>query len=202
MKEFNIVLAGVGGQGTLLAAEALGVAAIKDDLNVRVSEIHGMAQRGGAVVTMVRIGQDVLASTVLEGQADVLVGFEALETIRNLKFASEKTLVIMNTERIPPTELATKNARYPSDGEIVRKIQRFTKHILVVDAVRLAKRAGSSLTRNVVLLGVIAGTGRLPMKKQSFVDAICELVPPRHADVNIRAFELGCEDVKESQAKA
>ena len=105
MKEFNIVLAGVGGQGTLLAAEILGVAAIKEGLNVRVSEIHGMAQRGGAVVSTVRVGEKVLAPTVLEGQTDVLLGFEPIETLRNLKFASEKTLVIMSDEKIAPTEL-------------------------------------------------------------------------------------------------
>ena len=89
--EFNIVLSGVGGQGTLLVAEVLGTAAIKEGLNVRVSEIHGMAQRGGAVVSTVRIGEKVQAPTVLEGQADVLVGFEPIETVRSLRFASEKT---------------------------------------------------------------------------------------------------------------
>jgi indolepyruvate ferredoxin oxidoreductase beta subunit len=201
MKEFNIVLTGVGGQGTLLAAEALGIAAVKDGLNVRVSEIHGMAQRGGTVVSTVRIGEDVLASTVLEGQADVLLGFEPLETLRNLKYASEKTLVLMNTERIAPTELAAKNLQYPDVEEIVRKIRSFTQKVMLVDAPKLAKKAGSGLAQNVVLLGALAGTRLLPVKTESLVSAVEELVPQKHLDTNIKAFELGCASIEETEEK-
>jgi indolepyruvate ferredoxin oxidoreductase beta subunit len=201
MKEFNIVLTGVGGQGTLLAAEALGIAAVKDGLNVRVSEIHGMAQRGGTVVSTVRIGENVLASTVLEGQADILLGFEPLETLRNLKYASEKTLVLMNTERIAPTELAAKNIQYPDVEEIVRKIRSFTQKVMLVDAPKLAKKAGSSLAQNVVLLGALAGTRLLPVKTGSLVSAVEELVPQKHLDTNIKAFELGCASIEETEKK-
>ena len=202
MKEFNVVLAGVGGQGTLLAAEAIGVAAVKDDLNVRVSEIHGMAQRGGAVVSTVRIGETALASTVLEGRADVILGFEPFETLRNLKYASEKTLVIMNTEKIPPTELAAKNLKYPDIEELVKKVHLFTSHVLLVEGPWLAKEAGSSLAQNVVMLGALAGTEVLPVKTESLKGAIKELVPQRHVEVNIRAFELGCATVREQKQKA
>jgi indolepyruvate ferredoxin oxidoreductase beta subunit len=197
MKQFSIVIAGVGGQGTLLAAEALGTAAVKDGLNVRVSEIHGMAQRGGAVVTMVRIGETVHASTVLEGQADVLLGFEPIETVRNLKYCSEKTLVIMNTEKIPPAELASKNLKYPSIEKILKDIGLFTKKIAQIDVAQLAREAGSSLTQNVVLLGALAGTGILPLKKQSLVEAIGELVPAKYAEINLRAFKLGSKSTEE-----
>jgi len=202
MKEFNIVLAGVGGQGTLLASEAMGMAAVKDALNVRVSEIHGMAQRGGAVVTTVRIGDNVLAPTVLEGQADVLLGFEPFETVRNLKYVSGKTLVIMNTEKIPPTELAAKNVKYPGLDQIVQKVHLFTEKIVLIDAAQLAKKAGSSLTQNVVLLGALAGTGMLPVKKESLIEAVRELVPTKHIEINLKAFELGYESVKEGHKKA
>ena len=202
MKEFNVVLAGVGGQGTLLASEALGMAAVKDALNVRVSEIHGMAQRGGAVVTTVRIGDNVLAPTVLEGQADVLLGFEPFETVRNLKYVSGKTLVIMNTEKIPPTELAAKNVKYPGLDQIVQKVHLFTEKIVLIDAAQLARKAGSSLTQNVVLLGALAGTGVLPVKKQSLIEAVRELVHAKHVEINLKAFELGYESVKEGHKKA
>jgi indolepyruvate ferredoxin oxidoreductase beta subunit len=202
MKEFNIVLAGVGGQGTLLAAEALGMAAVKDALNVRVGEIHGMAQRGGAVASTVRIGENVLAPTVLDGQADVLLGFEPFETVRNLKYASEKTRVIMNTEKIPPTELAAKNVKYPGLDQIVQKVHLFTEKVVLIDAAQLAKKAGSSLTQNVVLLGALAGTGVLPVKKQSLIEAVRELVPTKHIEINLKAFELGYESVKEGHKKA
>jgi len=201
MKEFNIVLAGVGGQGTLLAAEAIGVAAVRDELNVRVSEIHGMAQRGGAVVSTVRIGEDALSSTVLDGRADVLLGFEPFETLRNLKYASEKTLVLMSTERIPPTELAAKNVKYPSIEKLVEKLRIFTCHVFLVDAPQLAKKAGSSLAQNVVLLGALAGTGVLPVKTESLKEAIRELVPAKHLEMNLRAFELGVQSVTVAKKK-
>jgi indolepyruvate ferredoxin oxidoreductase beta subunit len=201
MKEFNIVLAGVGGQGILLAAEILGTSALKDKLNVRVSELHGMAQRGGAVVSNVRIGESVLAPTVLEGQADVLLGFEPLETLRNLKFVSEKTLVIMNTEAIPPTELSAKMMKYPSLEEIQKKIRRFTKKVITVQAAELAEKAGNVLTENVVLVGVLAASERMPVKSESILEALRELVPSKHLGVNVKAFKLGYEYVKKGKFK-
>ena len=196
MKEFNIVLAGVGGQGTILAAEILGVAAVKDGLNTRVSEIHGMAQRGGAVTSSVRIGENVASPTVLEGQAEVLIGFEPLETLRNLKFASERTLVIMSDEKIPPTELAAKNIAYPSIEDILEKIRRFTDNVIVVETERLADEAGNTLTRNIVLLGALSASGKLPVKEESLIEALEELVPAKHVETNVKAFRLGYEYVK------
>lgn len=196
MKEFNVVLAGVGGQGILLAAEILGLAALKEGLNVRVSEIHGMAQRGGTVVSTVRIGDAVLAATVLDGQADVLLGFEPLETLRNLKSTSARTLVIMNNCRISPTELAAKGMRYPADEEIVAKIHVFTKHVVVVRAAELARKAGNVLVQNSVLIGALAGGSNFPARKESVCEALSQLVPARHVEVNEKAFNLGYESVK------
>lgn len=196
MKECNIVLAGVGGQGTLLAAEVLGTAAMKEGLNVRVSEIHGMAQRGGAVVSNVRIGDTVLAPTVLEGRADVLLSFEPLETLRNLRFASEKTLVIMSDERISPTELAAKMKKYPSMKEIMEKIHRFTRKVVVVETRELAKEAGNVLTQNIVLVGALAASGKMPVKAESIKEALRELVPAKYVEVNLKAFDLGFEKAK------
>ncbi len=196
--EFNVVLAGVGGQGILLAAEILGTAAVKEGLNVRVSEIHGMAQRGGAVVSHVRIGEKVLAPTVLEGQADVILGFEPLEILRNLKFASEKTLIIMSCEPIQPTEFTAKMKKYPDLEEIRAKIWHFTKNIILIETGELAKKAGSILTENIVLVGALAATGKIPIKDSSVMNALRELVPKKHLDVNVKAFKLGYEYVKKS----
>ena len=201
MKEFNIVLAGVGGQGTLLAAEVIGSAAVRDGLNVRVSEIHGMAQRGGAVVSNVRIGESVLASTVLEGQADVLLGFEPLETVRNLKSASEKTLVIMNTQQIAPTELAANNTDYPSVEAVLAKIHLFTADVILIEAAELAKKAGSRLTQNSVLLGALAAVKDFPVSAKSMVWALRELVPKKYAEMNVRAFELGRDSMRKKQKR-
>lgn len=199
--EFNIVLCGVGGQGTLLAAEILGTATVKEGLNVQVSEIHGMAQRGGAVVSTVRIGEKVLSPSILEGQADVLLGFEPIETLRNLKFTSEKTLVIMNEEKITPTELTSKQLKYPSIKEIEAKICPFTKKIIVLNAAKLAKEAGNILTENVVLIGALAGAGKMPIKDESIMEALRELVPAKHLNVNVKAFKLGYEHVKKSRTR-
>ncbi len=191
MREYNIVLAGVGGQGTLLAAEAIGAAAVRDALNVRVSEIHGMAQRGGAVVSNVRIGEDVFASTVLDGQANVLLGFEPLETVRNLKYASEKTLVMMSSERVPPAELSARNITYPNLLEILERIRAFTSRIAVIDAAKIAKEAGNRLAQNSVLLGALTMVEGFPVKAESVLEALMELIPKEHIEVNSRAFELG-----------
>lgn len=201
-KEFNMVLAGVGGQGILLAAEILGTAAVKEGLNVRVSEIHGMAQRGGAVISTVRMGESVFAPTILDGQADVLLGFELFETLRNLKFVSQKTLVIMSEERIPPIELTAKMVPYPSLKEVKEKIHRFTKNLIIVDTPNLAKKAGSPLTQNVVLLGALAATEKLPIKNESLMNAIKELIPAKYLDTNVKAFKLGFEFVKKAMAKS
>jgi indolepyruvate ferredoxin oxidoreductase beta subunit len=201
VKEFNIVIAGVGGQGTLLAAEIIGAAAVKDGVNVRVSEIHGMAQRGGAVVSNVRMGNAVLAPTVLEGQADVLLGFEPLETVRSLKSASERTLVIMNSDRIPPTELAADNMKYPSVEEVLAKIHLFTEDVIVVEATELARKAGSRLAQNSVMLGALAAVEESPVKPESLVEALRELVPKKQVEVNVKAFELGRESVRKEQKR-
>jgi indolepyruvate ferredoxin oxidoreductase beta subunit len=201
VREFNVVLAGVGGQGTLLAAEILGTAAVKDGLNVRVSEIHGMAQRGGAVTSEVRMGEKVLAPTVMDGEADVLLGFEPLETVRNLKYASKKTLVIMSDERIAPTELAAKHRAYPSMEEILQKIHVFTKKVIVVPTKKLTQKTGSTLTQNTILIGALAACAKLPVKKVSLLDALKELVPSKHLDFNVKAFEMGYASVKKKEAR-
>ncbi|MEM3608842.1 MAG: indolepyruvate oxidoreductase subunit beta [Candidatus Bathyarchaeia archaeon] len=196
MKEFNIVLAGVGGQGVLLAAEILGTAAVKEGLNVRVGEIHGMAQRGGAAVSTVRIGEKVFSPFVLDGQANFILGFEPLETLRNIRYASEKTLIIMGDERFPPPEFTLKNMDYPQMEEILKRIKRFSQKIVLVETSRLAREAGSALAQNVVLLGATASTGKLPMSNKSLIEALKELIPAQHIKINVKAFELGYNYVK------
>jgi len=196
MIEFNIVLAGVGGQGILLAAEILGTAAVMEGLNVRVGEIHGMAQRGGAVISTVRMGEKVFSPLILDGNADVVLGFEPLETLRNAKYASEKTLILMGDEKVPPPAITLKGEAYPPIEEILKKLQRFSKNIIIVEASKLAKEAGSVMVQNSVLLGALAATGKAPVKKENLIKALRELVPSKYVDVNVKAFELGYSFVK------
>jgi indolepyruvate ferredoxin oxidoreductase beta subunit len=195
MEEFNIVLAGVGGQGILVAAEILGTAALLEGFNVRVSEIHGMAQRGGAVVSNVRIGGDVFAPTVLDGQADVFLGFEPLETLRNLRLASKKTLIIMGDEKIPPLELTLKNMEYPDLEQIVEKIRVFTKNFIIVESKKLAAKAGSPFTQNTVLIGALSATGKMPVKTERILEALRELLSLKHLEMNLKAFKIGYDYV-------
>jgi indolepyruvate ferredoxin oxidoreductase beta subunit len=187
----NIVLAGVGGQGILLAAEIVGAAAVKEGYNARVSELHGMAQRGGAVVSHVRVGENALAPTVLEGTADVIVGFEPMEALRNIKFASKRTTVLVNAKpfRISGTE-------YPDMEKILEQIRGFTKNIILIDAKALAEKVGMSITQNIVMIGALAATERLPVKVDALKTALRELVPAKYLDTNIKAFELGYNAVE------
>jgi indolepyruvate ferredoxin oxidoreductase beta subunit len=191
MDRCNVVLAGVGGQGILLAAEILGTAAVKEGYNVRVSELHGMAQRGGAVVSHVRIGEKALAPTVLDGTADVIVGFEPMEALRNVKFASQKTTILVNTRpfKISGTE-------YPDVKEILRQICRFTDDVVSIDAAALAEKAGTGLTLNIVMIGALVATEKLPLKIEALREALRELVPAKYLDMNMRASESGYEAVK------
>ena len=191
MDELNVILTGVGGQGILLASQVLGVTAVKEGFNVRVSEIHGMAQRGGAVISHVRIGKKVYAPTVLEGKANVILGFEPLETLRNIKYASEKTLALISKEIIVPTGFSTQPVEYPNFEKIIEKIRQFTEKIIIIDALNLAKKAGNAITRNMVMLGALAATGMLPLKTETLKETIRELVRPAYVEMNLKAFELG-----------
>jgi indolepyruvate ferredoxin oxidoreductase beta subunit len=191
MTDCNIVLAGVGGQGILLAAEILGTAAVKEGYNVRVSELHGMAQRGGAVVSHVRIGDNALAPTVLEGTADVVVSLEPMEALRNIKYASPDTIVLVST-----TPFTISGTTYPAVKTILQKIRNFTEHIVEIDADALAVEAGTKLTRNSVMIGALAGIDKLPLQVETVKKALRELVPSKYRDVNLNAFELGYAAVK------
>ncbi len=191
MKTCNIVFAGVGGQGILLAAEIVGTAAVKAGLNVRVSELHGMAQRGGAVVSHVRIGEKALAPTIMEGTADVVLGLEPMEALRGIQFASWETTVLVNTR---PIRII--GAKYPEVKEILDRIREFTGDVIPIDTVALAEEAGSVMGQNTVMVGALAATGRLPLKADALKEALSELVPAKHCDVNVKAFEVGYDAVK------
>jgi indolepyruvate ferredoxin oxidoreductase beta subunit len=191
MKTCNVVFTGVGGQGILLAAEIVGTAAVKAGLNVRVSELHGMAQRGGAVVSHVRIGEKALAPTVVEGSADIILGFEPMEALRSIQFASRKTTVLVNS-RI----MHISGAKYPPVKEILGLIRGFTRDVVTIDAFALAEESGSVMVQNTVLVGALDATGKLPLKTDALKEALGELVPAKYADVNAKAFEAGYRAVK------
>jgi len=194
MDSCNIVLAGVGGLGILLAAEIIGTAAVKEGYNVRVSELHGMAQRGGAVVSHVRIGEKALAPTVLEGTADAIVSLEPMEALRNIKFATPKTIVLVNTK---PFKIS--GTKYPEVNVLLEQLRNFTKNTILIDATALAEKAGTGITQNVVMMGALAAVKKLPMKVETLKEALRELVPTKYLNINMKAFELGYDYVKASK---
>jgi indolepyruvate ferredoxin oxidoreductase beta subunit len=190
MMECNLVLAGVGGQGVLLLAEILGNAAVEDGFNVRVSEIHGMAQRGGAVVSDVRIGEKILAPTILEGTADAIVGLEPMEALRSIKYASHRTVILINTAITKPG-ITSRSMAYPSLEAIMEKIRVFTKNIITVEATDIAKALGNAAVQNIVMIGALAATGKPPLKLKTIRKSICASINEKYVEINLKAFEVG-----------
>ena len=190
MDDYNVLVAGVGGQGVLFLSEVLGEAALRDDLNVRVAEIHGMAQRGGSVTCHVRIGDEVQSPTVLEGSADLIIGFEPLEVLRLLKYANNQTLVVLNkTPIVPPSSYL--GERYPAEDKILKEISRVSGHVMSIDATEIAVKSGNPATLNSAILGFISALRGMPVRSETLKKAIVDRSPSRYVEVNLRAFELG-----------
>ena len=182
----NIMIVGVGGQGTLLTSRILGKLATQAGYDVKLSEVHGMAQRGGSVVTFVRYGESVAEPIVEEGQADVLIAFERLEALRYLHFLKKDGVVIVNDWRIDPITVVTGVASYP-DG-ILEKLKEERKTI-VVEATKEAKKLGAPKAFNVIVLG--AAAKHMGFAKEDWVSVIETTVPPKTVEVNKMAFEAG-----------
>jgi len=198
MKEFNILITGVGGQGVILMSELLGKAAVADNLKVTGSEILGMAVRGGSVTSVIRIGDDVFGPLIPTGKCNVLVGMEPSEALRNIAFLSKSSLVIINTAVTFPFTVFIGESSYPSLEEIVGKLAKAAASIVQLDAARTAQEAGNRLATNIVMLGALFGTDQLPIKKATIKETIKERFPARLAPLNIRAFDLGYEACRQA----
>ncbi|BBO88736.1 indolepyruvate oxidoreductase subunit beta [Desulfosarcina ovata] len=190
MQTKRLIIVAVGGQGNLLASKVLGEAALLCGVPVRMSEIHGMAQRGGVVESSVVFG-DAKSTIISDGEADVLVGFEPLETLRALNKCSRETTVITNMTPLPPFTVAIGRGTYPDLNQLQTLIQAKTKQLIAFDAVELAKSAGSVLAVNIVLLGALIKTGILPITKENLQTAIRTKTKKAFVDVNLKAFDLG-----------
>jgi len=194
----DVLVCGVGGQGILLLAEVLGTAALKSGLDARVSEIHGMAQRGGSVICHVRAGPGpVYAPTITDGSADVLLALEPAEALRALRFVGKETLALVSTRTIRPTLVSLGLASYPGLEEAQEALKEACARVIFIDALGLAEEAGSPLAQNMVMAGALHATGRFPAGREAMLEAIEELVPRRYVDINMRAFELGERKLKE-----
>mgnify|MGYP000049676072 FL=1 len=182
----NIMIVGVGGQGTLLASRILGNAVISEGYDVKVSEVHGMSQRGGSVVTYVKYGDKVFSPIIDRGEADMILAFEKLEAARALPYLKEGGTVILNDREIAPMPVITGAAEYP-DG-LVADIAAKAK-VIAIDALSLSLEAGSAKAVNVVLIGVLARSSDI--SKEVWIQTIKDTVPAKFLELNLKAFELG-----------
>lgn len=185
---FNIVIVGVGGQGTLLASKILGQLAMNNGYEVRVSEVHGMSQRGGSVVTYVRISNDqpLYSSIVEQGQADIVLAFEDLEALRALPYLKSEGTMVVNTQKILPMPVITGAAKYPED--CLERVENACKTIKL-NAAEIAHECGTYKAANVVLMGVVAKM--LPFPVEEWHKAIEQCVKPKFLEINIKAFDRG-----------
>jgi indolepyruvate ferredoxin oxidoreductase beta subunit len=190
MDSYRIYFTGVGGQGTLLATSVLAEAAISAGFQAVTSEIHGMAQRGGVVESTVMIG-NVKSPIISDGEADILLGFEPVETYRALRKCSAGSVVISNTVPIMPYGVAIGKGSYPRVDKMFDFIRSRVKRLITVDAQSLAEQAGSILSANIVVLGALAGSDALPLSKEAFVDTIQTKTKKAFVETNLKAFALG-----------
>lgn len=186
----RLIIVAVGGQGNLLASRVIGEAALLSDVPVRMSEIHGMAQRGGVVESAIVLG-DARSTIISDGEADLLVGFEPAETLRALGKCNPNTTVITNLSPLSPFTVTTGRATYPRLQQIQEQIQAKTARLIAFDATALAREAGNVMAVNMVLLGAMARTGILPISAESLRQAIRSKTKKAFVETNLKAFDLG-----------
>lgn len=186
----RLIIVAVGGQGNLLASKVLGEAACRQEIPVRMSEIHGMAQRGGVVESAMVFG-DANSSIISDGEADIMVGFEPLEALRAIKKCNKNSVVITNTSPLPPFTAAIGKGIYPDIASIKELIGKRVRRLITLDANTLAKEAGTELAVNIVLLGALIQADVLPVTAESVREAIQETTKKAFVETNLKAFELG-----------
>lgn len=186
MSVISILIVGVGGQGSLLTSRILGTLALELGLDVKVSEVHGMAQRGGSVVTYVRMGDNVSSPIIEEGGADYMLSFELLESLRSVKLMKKNGKIVVNAQEIDPMPVIMGVQQYPDD---VRKQLQEKVEAYFVDAVPIADKLGNVRFVNTVMIGKLAAI--MGHGKQKWINAISQCVPQKTIDTNIQAFEKG-----------
>ena len=190
METTRLIMVAVGGQGNLLASKVLGEAALISGVRVRMSEIHGMAQRGGVVESALVFGE-ATSSIISDGEADILLGFEPSETLRALNRCNKDTKVITNTATLPPFTVSIGKGVYPDVENIKALLKEKCAGLVAIDAMKLAKEAGSPMSVNIVLLGALIQSGSLGFSKENVIEAIKRRTKKAFLDKNLNAFDLG-----------
>jgi indolepyruvate ferredoxin oxidoreductase beta subunit len=191
--KYSIQIVGVGGQGVLLASMVLGNAAMEAGYDVAMSEVHGMAQRGGSVLCTLRFGDGVISPLESVGGADLLMGFEPAETCRNVGLCNKDSQIIMNLDPVLPSMVAAGFETYPEVDGLVASIKKLTPNLRTIDATELAKQAGKAVAANAVMIGAVAAVKGFPLSKDLLRKTLADNVPPKFLDLNLKAFDLGYE---------
>ncbi len=188
-KNVDVLLGGVGGQGIILASDLLCEVAMAEDYDVKKSDSLGMSQRGGSVLSHVRMGNAIFAPLIRRESADVLIAFENLEGARNAPFLKKNGAAIINNHSIPSLLMSSGKDKYPEMSEINRILNERTQHVFFLDALELARKAGNIRVENLVMLGFLSAF--LPLREETWKAVIPARVPPRYLDVNLEAFSIG-----------
>jgi indolepyruvate ferredoxin oxidoreductase beta subunit len=194
IKEFNIVVTGVGGQGVLTLSNVIAEAALKQGYDVKMSELHGLAQRGGSIPCHIRFGRRIYSPLVLQGEANLIIGLEPLEALRCCHYGSKKhsTTFLIDTHRILPISVSVLGEKYPSLRKIVSLLKQFSKKIIVLNASEIVeKETGDIIGTNIYMLGYAISRRLMPIKKSFILEALKEVIPERYVEMNERVFELG-----------
>ncbi|MEA2021747.1 MAG: indolepyruvate oxidoreductase subunit beta [Candidatus Caldatribacteriota bacterium] len=192
---YKIQLIGVGGQGTIKTSTIIGEAAMKKGLNVVMSEVHGMAQRGGTVVTEFKIG-DADSPLIEEGAADLMIAFEPSEALRAINKVNKNSFVIVNSSPIVPFTVSLGISEYPELSSIFEELKTKINHLIIIDAQKIAKEAGNIISENMVLLGAAIATPSFPISKELIIKSMKENLPPKSLEINLRAFEKGFSQIE------
>ena len=194
--KYTIQIVGVGGQGVLLASMVLGNAAMAAGYDVAMSEVHGMAQRGGSVLCTLRFGEGIISPLEAAGGADLLLGFEPAETCRNIGLCNKDTKVVMNLDPVFPSMVAAGFETYPEVQSLVDAAMKLNSNILTIEATNLALEAGKAVAANAVMIGAVAAVEGFPLSKELLLEKLKENVPPKFLELNLKAFDLGYEYMK------
>ena len=194
--KYSIQIVGVGGQGVLLASMVLGNAAMAAGYDVAMSEVHGMAQRGGSVLCTLRFGDGIISPLEAAGGADLLLGFEPAETCRNLGLCNKDTRIVMNLDPVYPSMVAAGFEKYPEVESLVEAATKLNDNILTIGATNLAVEAGKAVAANAVMIGAVAAVEGFPLSKELLLEKLKENVPPKFLELNTKAFDLGYEYMK------
>ena len=187
-KSFDVVIVGIGGQGTVLASNVLGDACVIEGRHVAGAETHGMSQRGGSVETHIRI-DGKHGSLIVPGTADLLIAFDVLEALRYRHFVKPDGVLVVNREMVVPTSVFSQKQPVPKLADVEAHLKDWTGKVILIDATKLAAEAGSPLAANIVLMGAASHT--MPLAVESLAEAVKRNVPPKTVDINVKAFQLG-----------